>query len=1142
MSFKGTVVNRHLVPVLTATLMIASCADSTRDDDANAGGGGDVSVGGSGGGGSGGMDPAVCGDGVIDAATEDCDDGNASDGDGCAATCDLEPGYDCTGEPSTCTTTCGDGVVAGGEDCDDDNVANLDGCSSMCSVETGWDCGGASPSVCVSDCGDGVIALGAEACDDQNGADDDGCSGTCEIEPGWSCMGEPSECETGCGDGIIAGTETCDDSNMVDADGCSSACAVESGYVCEGEPSTCELAGTCVHPIVVTGDGFVWQAPLLDPHGDDLANTDGSCASASSSTSPKPDVVFTVDLGAGDRLHVAESGDADVLMHVLDGACASASACLASFDGIGGSEIDPGLVFTAPSAGSFFVVIDTWGSSDPGDDVDLLFEISTCGDGVIGFGEVCDDNNANAGDGCSTTCTVEPGFECTGEPSTCGALPGFDCANAIVASDGFTHAGQAMGAYGDLYDFTDPSCSDVSGSPNASPEIVFSIELTAGQTVNVKDFGTLDVVFQLIAPTCASGQACLATFDGFNADEQAQGLSYTAAADGTFYVVVESYAATPSPTSTFDIRFEVATCGDGVTELSETCDDDNTDPDDGCSPLCRVEPGYACTGSPSTCEELEGSICASAIVAADDFTFTGTNIVPFGDDYNFSDASCQDVGGTPNASPEMVFQIDLEEGDRLNVSEHGTLDVVIQVTQGACGAGACLARLDSGETVGLTFVAPATDTYFVVVESYSASPPTSGTYDVRFDVIPCGDGTVTPPEGCDDGNDDANDGCSPSCVVESGYSCVGSPSVCTPLPAASCSEPLLVTSNSFEYAGTNIAAFGDDENFNAGAGCVDVSTSSPSGFDLVFRVDVEAGDTVRVRELGTLDAVLHILEQPSCGAGTTCGQSTDFNETVGIAYTAPAAGPVFVVVESWGNPSASTTFDVRIDRLYCGDGSIDGNEQCDDANGDDFDGCSATCTVEPGYLCQGEPSECSTPEVNCNDGVDNNGDGDIDGADPTCALPGYFPACGAGEALLVYPSGDLALPIPDNQVGGGATHDIAVSGVTGLIQRAATVFTIAHTWDSDVGVFLTPPGSAELGLSTGNGASGDNYIDTVLDSTCATPVTAGTAPFSGCYAPEESLALLSGSSPNGSWTVRVSDSAASDVGTLEEWILVLCVQ
>jgi cysteine-rich repeat protein len=45
----------------------------------------------------------------------------------------------------------------------------------------------------------------------------------------------------------------------------------------------------------------------------------------------------------------------------------------------------------------------------------------------------------------------------------------------------------------------------------------------------------------------------------------------------------------------------------------------------------------------------------------------------------------------------------------------------------------------------------------------------------------CGDGLVKAAEGCDDANVISADGCSSTCTVESGYGCVGTaPSVCTP--------------------------------------------------------------------------------------------------------------------------------------------------------------------------------------------------------------------------------------------------------------------------------------------------------------------------------------------------------------------------
>ncbi|MET0287747.1 MAG: Ig-like domain-containing protein [Polyangiales bacterium] len=75
-----------------------------------------------------------CGDSGVDPG-EQCDDGNASDGDGCNATCQVEPGYSCSGVPSVCVSTCGNNTVDAGETCDDGNRTAGDGCNATCRRE-----------------------------------------------------------------------------------------------------------------------------------------------------------------------------------------------------------------------------------------------------------------------------------------------------------------------------------------------------------------------------------------------------------------------------------------------------------------------------------------------------------------------------------------------------------------------------------------------------------------------------------------------------------------------------------------------------------------------------------------------------------------------------------------------------------------------------------------------------------------------------------------------------------------------------------------------------------------------------------------------------------------------------------------------
>ncbi|MCQ8205587.1 proprotein convertase P-domain-containing protein, partial [Vibrio parahaemolyticus] len=75
------------------------------------------------------------------------------------------------------------------------------------------------------------------------------------------------------------------------------------------------------------------------------------------------------------------------------------------------------------------------------------------------------------------------------------------------------------------------------------------------------------------------------------------------------------------------------------------------------------------------------------------------------------------------------------------------------------------------------------------------------------------------------------------------------------------------------------------------------------------------------------------------------------------------------------------------------------------------------------------------------------------------------------------------------------------ASVTGTVQRAAVRLNVTHTWIEDVDVSLTSPAGSTIDLTIDNGEDLDHYVNTVLDDTCATPITSGTAPFTDCFSP-----------------------------------------
>lgn len=193
------------------------------------------------------VDPPVCGNGIIEFG-EECD-WMGSRPDGCGPDCKVESGFVCPA-PNYCfrLPVCGDGVLQAGEECDPGSMMNVPGCNT-CKIVDGWFCSG-EPSVCVeSECGDGVQAPD-EQCDDGDNLSGDGCSATCEVEPGWVCPPNAA-CQPICGDGLVTGTEQCDDENDVEGDGCFN-CRLEPGFVCDEDG--CRKT-VCGNGIVEPGEG-----------------------------------------------------------------------------------------------------------------------------------------------------------------------------------------------------------------------------------------------------------------------------------------------------------------------------------------------------------------------------------------------------------------------------------------------------------------------------------------------------------------------------------------------------------------------------------------------------------------------------------------------------------------------------------------------------------------------------------------------------------------------------------------------------------------------------------------------------------------------------------------------------------------------
>ena len=191
----------------------------------------------------------VCGNGIRE-LTEDWDDNNIINEDGCNSKCKVETGYYWTRDSNSNIDKwyeiCGDGIRINSSSTywDDSNKIDDDGWSSSWVVESGWSwTGGSKTSAdsCTEICGDGIrFNSNSRYWDDKNKIDGDGWSSSWAVESGWSWTGgsktSADSCTEICGDGIRFNSNSTywDDKNTVSGDGCSSNWTIEVGYKCFG--------------------------------------------------------------------------------------------------------------------------------------------------------------------------------------------------------------------------------------------------------------------------------------------------------------------------------------------------------------------------------------------------------------------------------------------------------------------------------------------------------------------------------------------------------------------------------------------------------------------------------------------------------------------------------------------------------------------------------------------------------------------------------------------------------------------------------------------------------------------------------------------------------------------------------------------
>jgi cysteine-rich repeat protein len=403
-------------------------------------------------------------------------------------------------------------------------------------------------------------------------------------------------------------------------------------------------------------------------------------------------------------------------------------------------------------------------------------------------------------------------------------------------------------------------------------------------------------------------------------------------------------------------------CGDGSVQAPEQCDDGNTLAGDGCDAGCQVETCYACAGAPSVCTPANGAPCPSdgQVCTNDVCDATGAcvhppNTVPCDDGLfcnggdTCSGGACSVHSGNPCAGGPPCANVCNEAADSCFAPAGAPCpDDGELCTDDVCGAtGACVhppvARLcDDGNpctiadacTGGLCRGAPVGDAdadgFCNTVDNCAAEfNPDQRNSDLQ-------DGGDV----CDPCALDATDACDQAQSAGVNVGPVGGTLTTPDLRVAISVPPGALPT----HTSISITQGAGDIVIGGSTGVVLSTTLGPEGQTFAIPVTVVFGWPDANND-GNVDGFNPPVSEGSLAVGKD-----------GVALSGPCSDPTFqqpLCTAACCDPAANTwtlaltSFsEFLVARRGCGNGFVEGSEECDDGNRISSDGCAPDCTTE----------------------------------------------------------------------------------------------------------------------------------------------------------------------------------------------------
>ncbi len=536
-------------------------------------------------------------------------------------------------------------------------------------------------------------------------------------------------------------------------------------------------------------------------------------------------------------------------------------------------------------AGAYYLRVRAFSESTSGQYV-LLVRVGSpfCGNGISREpGEQCDDGNMVGGDGCDSTCQIEPLATITGpginQDVTGSIMPAakVDFYQIVMRAEGYIRA--------ETWSPRRPSC-------NVDTRVTLwdsnLVELGNDDSDGVNSCSRIDPQFDAWARVTPGTYWLSVEEDGNNSEIAAYEL---------------------------EIRTIGVGCGNGILEtggaVPETCDDGNTAPGDGCDAVCNFE------GTPEGMGD-NNTYNASGVLLLTPPVVVQGSIDPAGDSDYFAIDVPEGYHLDAYLTVGSLTNCPVNPEGRLRLyGTNGTTQLAADDFRGPDGnCGAINVNVDSDARA-----MPAGRYYLRVQEDFGAPMPLYYLH-VRLLAPGCGNGVLEGTEICDDGNIMSGDGCSPMCTFDPAtiYTAPGPRAVVNgSIDPETNIDPirLVVTSTSY----MRIESFTD---FALGE-----CTGSTDTRVRIYRAD---GTT----EVGNDD---------SDGVGS-CSLIDPRRDAFALLPPGDYFITIEEDGQNALIPNYDLVID-SAPYLVCGNGIIEANEACDDGNMTANDGCSPTCAFEP---------------------------------------------------------------------------------------------------------------------------------------------------------------------------------------------------